>query len=219
MHNPYDVARTAGGSSGGSAAAVAAESCTWALGTDTLGSVRMPASLCGVVGLKGTHDAMDMTGVVPLSPTLDTLGVLARSSVDALTVFEALRRPTLPPLQTDSQAAADRGDRGDRTARGGRGGRPEAAAHRLDAVCDVEHVEIPMFEDLVDLGFAVLLPEAAAWHEPLIRHNEHPPYDATIRDSLMAGREMKAVDYLRAVRAREDVIGAFDALFDASTSC
>src|SRR4030088_1186140 len=74
--NPRDPARIAGGSSGGSAAAVAAGVCDWAVGTDTGGSVRIPAGLCGVVGFKPTFNLIETKGVVPLSASLDTIGSL-----------------------------------------------------------------------------------------------------------------------------------------------
>src|SRR5580704_7015460 len=75
--NPHDPSRVAGGSSGGSAAAVAAGMCDWAIGTDTGGSIRIPASLCGVVGFKPALGSIDTTGVVPLAWSLDTLGPIA----------------------------------------------------------------------------------------------------------------------------------------------
>ncbi len=81
-HNPYAPGRTAGGSSGGSGSAVAAGLCAAALGTDTLGSVRIPASFCGVFGHKPTQGLVSLDGVVPLSWTLDHVGVLARSAED-----------------------------------------------------------------------------------------------------------------------------------------
>jgi aspartyl-tRNA(Asn)/glutamyl-tRNA(Gln) amidotransferase subunit A len=77
VRNPRDVSRIAGGSSGGSAAAVAVGVCDWAIGTDTGGSVRIPAALCGVVGFKPTLGTIDTTGVLPLSCSLDTVGSLA----------------------------------------------------------------------------------------------------------------------------------------------
>ncbi|MGB8436452.1 MAG: amidase, partial [Burkholderiales bacterium] len=78
-HNPRALDHTAGGSSSGSAAAVAAGLCIAALGTDTLGSVRIPASYCGIVGFVPSTGRVDSTGVLPLAPSLDRIGVLART--------------------------------------------------------------------------------------------------------------------------------------------
>jgi len=89
-HNPRAHGHTAGGSSSGSAAAVAAGLCMAALGTDTLGSVRIPASYCGIVGFVPSAGLVDSTGVLPLAPSLDRIGVLARSVADAVCVATAL---------------------------------------------------------------------------------------------------------------------------------
>jgi aspartyl-tRNA(Asn)/glutamyl-tRNA(Gln) amidotransferase subunit A len=90
VHNPWDLARTPGGSSGGSAAAVAARLCAGALGTDTAASIRFPAALCGVVGLKATHGLASIRGIVPLSELHDHVGPLTRSVADAALVMTAL---------------------------------------------------------------------------------------------------------------------------------
>src|SRR5467141_1990696 len=83
VRNPWDLSRISGGSSGGSAAAVAAGLCYGSLGTDTGGSIRIPAALCGIVGLKPHYRRVSTSGVVPLSVTMDHVGPLARSAVDA----------------------------------------------------------------------------------------------------------------------------------------
>lgn len=88
--NPWNTDRIPGGSSGGSAAAVAIGSCLGALGTDTGGSIRTPATLCGVVGLKPTWGRLSTAGIYPLSPSMDTAGPIARSVPDALTLFFAM---------------------------------------------------------------------------------------------------------------------------------
>ncbi|WP_216843861.1 amidase [Phytoactinopolyspora alkaliphila] len=88
--NPTDPSRMSGGSSGGSAVAVAAGMVPLALGTDTAGSVRVPAALCGVVGLKPAYDAVPSTGVYPLAPTLDHVGLFAATSEDALIGYQAI---------------------------------------------------------------------------------------------------------------------------------
>ncbi|MDH3518661.1 MAG: amidase, partial [Acidimicrobiia bacterium] len=87
VRNPWDPTLSPGGSSGGSGAAVAASLCHAALGTDTGGSVRVPAALCGIVGLKVSHGRVPLTGVYPLAASIDTVGPLARSVADAALVY------------------------------------------------------------------------------------------------------------------------------------
>ena len=91
--NPWDTTRMTGGSSGGSAAAVAAGLVPFAIGTDTGGSVRIPAALCNIVGFKPTYAGISMQGIFPLSTTLDHAGILARSAADAAIVYKILRDP------------------------------------------------------------------------------------------------------------------------------
>ena len=100
VRNPWDVDRIAGGSSGGSAAAVAAGMCFGSIGTDTGGSVREPAAFCGLVGLKPTYDRVYVSGVFPLSPSLDHVGPLCRTVTDASMVFNAIADfdDRLPPV-------------------------------------------------------------------------------------------------------------------------
>ncbi len=95
-HNPYKHDVTPGGSSGGSASAVAAGLCASALGTDTLGSVRLPAAFCGVFGHKPAHGAVQMDGIMPLSPTLDDVGAIARSAEDLNAVMSVLAPGAAP---------------------------------------------------------------------------------------------------------------------------
>ena len=90
VHNPWDVGRIAGGSSGGSAAAVAAGLAYAAIGTDTAGSIREPAALCGCVGLKPTYGRVSSRGVIPLSSSLDHVGPLAATVADAAIVLQAI---------------------------------------------------------------------------------------------------------------------------------
>src|SRR5207253_1747958 len=89
VRNPWDVSRIAGGSSGGSAAAVGAR-LGYAIGTDTGGSVRLPASFCGIVGLKPTYGRVSTRGVIPLSWSLDHVGPLTRTVLDAAMLLQAI---------------------------------------------------------------------------------------------------------------------------------
>jgi Asp-tRNA(Asn)/Glu-tRNA(Gln) amidotransferase A subunit family amidase len=90
VHNPWDSARIAGGSSGGSAASVAAGLGYGAIGTDTAGSVREPAALCGIVGLKPTYGRISVRGVIPLSLSLDHIGPIARTVADAAVILQVI---------------------------------------------------------------------------------------------------------------------------------
>jgi aspartyl-tRNA(Asn)/glutamyl-tRNA(Gln) amidotransferase subunit A len=90
VHNPWDLSRIPGGSSGGSAAAVAAGLCYGSIGTDTGGSIRIPASLCGVVGIKPTLGRVSVAGIIPLSPRLDCAGPLARTVHDTALLLEPI---------------------------------------------------------------------------------------------------------------------------------
>ena len=96
VRNPWDAALSAGGSSGGSAAAVAGRAAPAALGTDTGGSVRVPAALCGIIGLKPTNGRIPLDGVFPLAPTLDTAGPMTRSVEDARLLYRAMASPDPP---------------------------------------------------------------------------------------------------------------------------
>lgn len=106
--NPWDPARLPGGSSGGSAVAVAVGECLMALGTDTAGSVRIPSALCGVSGLKARQDALPMGGIVPVSRSMDSCGPIARSAEDLALVWEALTGGEVPARQVGIRVGVPR---------------------------------------------------------------------------------------------------------------
>ena len=101
VHNPWDQSRIAGGSSGGSAAAVAAQLCFGSMGSDTGGSIRQPAGYCGIAGLKPTYGLVSTRGVIPLSWSLDHVGPLTRTVADAAIMLQALAG--YDPLEINSQ--------------------------------------------------------------------------------------------------------------------
>ena len=109
--NPWDRARVPGGSSGGTAAAVAAGLAPWAIGTDTGGSIRQPAALCGIVGLKPTYGAVSRYGMIAFASSLDQGGPLTRDVTDAALLFRHMvgRDPC-----DSTSLALPRGDRGSR---------------------------------------------------------------------------------------------------------
>jgi aspartyl-tRNA(Asn)/glutamyl-tRNA(Gln) amidotransferase subunit A len=107
VHNPWNVGHIAGGSSGGSAAAVVAGLCYAAIGTDTAGSIREPAALCGCVGLKPTYGRVSSRGVIPLSWSLDHVGPLAATATDAALVLQAIAGYDPPDVTTSEVPVAD----------------------------------------------------------------------------------------------------------------
>ncbi|MFC7198737.1 amidase [Halospeciosus flavus] len=179
--NPQDTAHVAGGSSAGSGAAVAAGIADAALGTDTGGSVRIPAAFCGVVGYKPSFGTVPRTGVVPLAPSLDHVGVLANSVADAAHVADVVagpdgrdsatvgrEPPSLAAAATDARAIEDcsfglaeefLGEHVDPAVRG----RVERAVDALEAAgARVEHVSVPRFDLTAPVWDAITNVELAA---------------------------------------------------------
>lgn len=216
--NAWDRDRVAGGSSGGSAVAVASGAATFALGTDTGGSIRVPASLNGVVGLKPTYGLVPRHGVTSLSWSLDHVGPITRTVEDAALVLAALaghdpRDPASLPT-----AAVDYRPHPDPDLTGVRVGVPRThyfdhvdtevatAVHRaitqLEALgTQLVEIDIPMTRYIQATQWGLMVPEATAYHESTLR-TVPGLYQADIRVLLEAGELMSAGDYLRAQRAR-----------------
>ncbi|MDP9368302.1 MAG: amidase [Chloroflexota bacterium] len=221
--NPWNVHRVPGGSSGGSAVAVASGSCRAALGSDTGGSIRIPAAVCGVVGLKPTVGLVSTRGVYPLSWSLDTVGPLARTVEDAAVVLDALGadRPMSVPSNATSELGQD--------VAGLRIGVPrpyffdrvhpqvqETINVALDELrrLGATLVETPWAEAAAARASALIISrvESASVHETTLRDAE-AGIGPDLRQRLLVGRRVPATEYVRALRARVVVRDAVSRLF------
>jgi aspartyl-tRNA(Asn)/glutamyl-tRNA(Gln) amidotransferase subunit A len=221
--HPLDVNRSPGGSSGGSAASVADGMCFASMGTDTGGSIRIPAAVCGVVGLKPAVGELSTEGVVPLSMTLDHIGPLCRSVEDAVIVYDALRgglsraqsrgnaRPAGKPIDPraltlgiprnhflaliDPQVASSF----------------DSACERLrSAGATLQDVSIPHAGDVAAIYLHIVLTEAAAYHATTLERRPED-YMPNVRIRLEMGRYILGEDYARALRGRELIRREVDA--------
>jgi aspartyl-tRNA(Asn)/glutamyl-tRNA(Gln) amidotransferase subunit A len=215
VRHPQDPARSPGGSSGGSAVAVATGMSLASIGTDTGGSIRIPAAACGLVGLKPAYGEVPTEGVIPLSRTLDHAGPLARTVADAALVYSALvsgRPAALQPVSLEGCRLGRVGgyfdariDPAVRTALEAACGRLRAQGAVLDDVT-LEHAD-----SIVAIYFGILFPEAAAYHATALELRGHR-YTPGIRQRLEAGRYVTGEDYVRAMTGREAIRQAVDRL-------
>ena len=212
--HPLDPGRSPGGSSSGSAVSVAAGMAWASLGTDTGGSIRIPAAAGGVVGLKPTFGEVPCDGVVPLAPSLDHVGPLARCVADARLVFHALR-----PAAPDRPTARDPVTRRlgcprpfflDQLDAGVRESFEQTVARLRNAGWDVRDAPIRHAEDTPAVCLHLLLPEAAAAHAHGLDHHADL-YSTDVRLRLELGRYVMAEDYVRARRGRAVLAKAVDA--------
>jgi len=200
--NPWKDGHTPGGSSAGSAAAVAARMVPAALGSQTVGSVLRPAAYCGVVGVKPTHGLIPVAGVIPLAWSLDHVGVFGRSVADAALVLGVLARRNLRPEPARAPRLALAPELVRRAS-------PEVADHIQDvarafarAGAHVEDVKLPAsFDGLHDAGTIVLQAEAAAYHARDFAVHA-ADYGPGIRRGIEAGLGVSATAYLAANRHR-----------------
>ncbi len=223
-NNPHDPSRTAGGSSGGSAAAVAAGIVPLAIGTDTGGSIRIPASYCGIVGIKPTFGLVPLDGVFPLAQSLDHAGILARRIGEAAIALAVISGQTM--------VVAPRLPRRVGLVRRHFSSTPTGKAvsdHVLKRIAHLEQAGVEVLDfDLPDLFQAnaalmqILLPEAALIHERLYARNPGG-YAPGTRAQIEAGFTTTAIDYLRAkafqaalTAAVEQAFGTVDLLVSPS---
>lgn len=213
-NNPWDVSRTSGGSSGGSAAAVASGMCFAAVGTDTGGSIRIPASYCGVAGLKPTYGRVSLEGVFPLSWSLDHAGPIARSSGDARLLLEAMLGESVLG-ESLAQPLELRGLRFGAIQCDGSELQPEVIA-AFDAACAALEeagaqriaVKIPDLE-LADAALlSVLLPEASVVHQMWLTTRAED-YAPLTRTQIELGFAIPAVVHVRAQQYRRHLTRQF----------
>ena len=217
VRHPLDPSRSAGGSSGGSAAAIVAGMALAALGTDTGGSVRIPSAACGLVGLKPGMGEVPVDGVVPLSTTLDHVGPLARTVTDAAALHAVLTRGAPRALRPPDMTRVTLGrltgyfeELLDGTVRAAY----EQALDRLArAGARIVDRALPHAGDVPAIYLHIVLPEAAAWHAPTLERCPER-YTPNVRLRLEAGRYVLAEDYLRARAAQAVVRSEVEAALD-----
>lgn len=228
VHNPWKLERITGGSSGGSAAAVASGMCFGSVCTDTGGSIRIPSALCGIVGLKPTFGLVSVDGIVPLAPSLDHAGPIARSVTDVCIMLEAIAGKYPPGTARPDHKKLQRSvpkrfwlawpedyffDRIDDEV----GALIEAAAKVFRSIGGrIENVKMPHFEGALLPGANdIALAEATHFHakQGYFRAREKE-YGADVRHRLEQGTEVRAIDYLRGLSMKAEAEKDFQAAFD-----
>jgi len=225
VQNPWRPGYVSGGSSSGSGAAVAAGLAWAALGTDTGGSIRLPAAACGIVGLKPTYGRVSRAGVMPLSWSLDHVGPMTRSVHDTAVLLGLLAGADPRDATTSHRAVPDYGGALERPVAGLRAGVPENyfwdevdpdLARRVRAAIDVlaglgltvRELVVPDPRHLVDVAHALARSESAAVHARLVRETPQLIQPA-VRARLEVGFQVSAHDYLQAIRLRAQATRTF----------
>jgi len=226
VRNPWAQERISGGSSGGSAVAVATGMGFASMGTDTGGSIRIPASLCGIVGLKPTYGLVSVAGVVPLAETMDHAGPLGRTVTDVCIMLQAVtvKYPKGAPapecrklgrsiprrfrLGWPKEYFFDRVDAEVRRA-------IEAAGKTLESLgARIEEVSLPHLADSVEPSTNIAMAEATRYHEAQgFFPARAAEYGEDVRKRLEMGREVRAVDYLNAFAVKREIEKEFQAAF------
>ena len=213
-HNPWALDRICGGSSGGSGAAAATDMAAGTLGTDTAGSIRIPACFCGVTGLRPSTGSVPTDGVVPVSWSLDTVGPIARSGEDCALLLSVL---TGEPFELGEGVRGLRigvvdelFERADPAV----ADRARAAVEELRSLgAAVQPVEVALLEEAGAILQLLMLPEAAEFHLPWLR-KRLADYGDDVRARLLAGLLMPATAHVTGLRARRWFRDELRKLFD-----
>jgi aspartyl-tRNA(Asn)/glutamyl-tRNA(Gln) amidotransferase subunit A len=223
VHNPWDLNRVPGGSSGGSAVAVSAGLCLASLGTDTGGSIRLPAAACGIVGLKPTFGLVPTHGVIPLSFTLDHVGPLCRCVEDAALMLGVMAGQDAPyPISLRRSGKGIRGlrvgvpkkyffDRVQSEVRQ----RVLAAHTTLEKMgAKIQEVKLEGLRETPDLAADIIFPEALALHWKWL--NKRPgDYGEDLRTRMQDRMAQTAVSYLQALQKRRQYEESFKKVLES----
>jgi aspartyl-tRNA(Asn)/glutamyl-tRNA(Gln) amidotransferase subunit A len=229
--NPWDPSRITGGSSGGSGVAIATGMALGSLGSDTGGSIRIPASLCGITGLKPTYGRVSLRGVVPLSWSLDHAGPMARTALDCALILQAIAGFDPADPYSAEVPVPDFTDGIGLGVRGLRLGLPSAYFFDADAVnaevaaavreavavleglgATVREVELPDVTRAARANGTILVADAAAYHEDTVRDHPDDVQD-TVLARLQGGANVSGVAYARARRTQAEFKAALRDLF------
>ena len=228
--NPWNKDHIPGGSSGGTAAAVASGACLGGIGTDTGGSIRIPASVCGTVGLKPTFGRVSRYGVTSLSWSLDHVGPLTYSVADAAIMLGAIAGFDVRDPGSAKVPVPDYMEPGSNNLDGLRVGLPTnfyfdgidsevetivRQAYKVleQAGASLVEVTLPFADKYMGVEFGLCLPEASAYHQKMLR--ERPDkYEDDVRTFLEAGELIPATDYIKALRVREKIKQGWQELYE-----
>jgi 1-carboxybiuret hydrolase len=212
--NPHDPERLTGGSSSGSAAAAAAGLAAITLGSDTNGSIRVPASLCGLFGLKPTYGALSRAGTFPFVSSLDHVGPLARSVIDLALSFDAMSGPDnadpvcAAAVRTETAKALHRSMKGIRIATAAGYFHDNAQADALEATGTIARalgasstIAIPHADKARAAAFIITMIEGAALHLERLK-TQHDAFDPAVRDRLIAGAMLPGAWHVQAQKFR-----------------